>query len=221
MVNLKVLNLKKAKIDSLNYVQNCTQLENICVNTENGPFNYSILGRLPNLKILDMSGMRRYYIEDLSFLNNIEELNLSTNLLSDISPLSAMKNLRRLDVSNNPYLVDYHPIKDFPSLEYLNLDFNNATDFGFFEDLPKLKSISMEQTGFSDMRNLNHIKDLQDLNVSKNEIAHLDEFTNVKNLRSFDARFCQLTDIEFLRHAEKLERLNLFTNRITSIEPLR
>ena len=57
MVNLKVLNLKKAKIDSLNYVQNCTQLENICVNTENGPFNYSILGRLPNLKILDMSGM--------------------------------------------------------------------------------------------------------------------------------------------------------------------
>lgn len=72
MISLEKLDLKRAKIDSLDYVENCRHLKEIKINTENGPFNYSVLGMLPELVRLDMGGMRRYYIEDLSFLSHIE-----------------------------------------------------------------------------------------------------------------------------------------------------
>lgn len=78
-----------------------------------------------------MSGLRRFNIDDLSYLNHLESLNLATNLFNDLSALSSMQNLRHLDVSNNPYLTDYDPLKDFPSLKSLKMDYNYPEDFDF------------------------------------------------------------------------------------------
>ena len=119
MLNLEVLNLKKSKVDSLEYLENCKKLRELKINTENGPFSYAVLGTLPKLTKLDMSGMRRFTVDDLNYITHIEELNLDTNLVSDISPLLVMKNLRILNVANNPYLTDYSILKQFPKLESL------------------------------------------------------------------------------------------------------
>ena len=94
MIHLEVLDLKKAKIDSLEHIIHCKKLEELRINTENGPFNYSILGTLKHLKKLDMSGMRRFYIDDLTYISTLESLNLSTNLMSDLSPLLSITHLK-------------------------------------------------------------------------------------------------------------------------------
>ena len=99
MIDLEVLNLSKAKVDSLIYLEHCKKLEEVHINTENGPFSYAILGVLKKLKKLDMGGMRLFNIEDLTYLSNVEELDLNTNLMSDLSPLLSMKNLKKLNVS--------------------------------------------------------------------------------------------------------------------------
>lgn len=48
MIDLEVLNLSKAKVDSLIYLEHCKKLEEVHINTENGPFSYAILGVLKN-----------------------------------------------------------------------------------------------------------------------------------------------------------------------------
>ena len=56
-----------------------------------------------------MRGMRLFNIEDLTYLSSVEVLDLSTNLMSDLStPLLSMENLTELNLSNCPYIgVDY------------------------------------------------------------------------------------------------------------------
>ena len=51
-----------------------------------------------------MRGMRLFNIEDLTYLSSVEVLDLSTNLMSDLSPLLSMESLTELNLSNCPYI---------------------------------------------------------------------------------------------------------------------
>ena len=221
MINLEYLNMKKAKIDSLVYLEKCAHLKEVSINTENGPFSFAVLGRLKNLKKLDLSGMRLFNIDDLTYISTLEELDLSTNLMNDISALLSMENLRVLNVQNCPYLKDYSLLKEFPSLEELDMSYNVPDNFDFLRSLNKLQVLRMEQSGFSDMRELNHLSSLRKLDVSKNEITHVDDFITVGNLTTFKAQYCQLVSIEFLKKANQLIHLNINNNSIRDISPLK
>ena len=116
MIDLESLNLEKAKVDSLEYLERCKKLQEVSINTENGPFSYAILGTLKQLKKLNMRGMRLFNIEDLTYLSSVEVLDLSTNLMSDLSPLLSMESLTELNLSNCPYISDYSVLTQFPNL---------------------------------------------------------------------------------------------------------
>ena len=176
MIDLEYLNLERAKVDSLEYLERCKKLKEVYINTENGPFSFAILGSLKQLKKLHMAGMRLFNIQDLSYLENLEELDLSTNLMSDISPLMLMTNLKRLNLSNCPYIHNYDVLKDFPNLRSINLAYNQADDFHFLKDLEFCESLHLQQTGFTDLTLLNKMKNLKRLNVSKNEIKNMNLF---------------------------------------------
>ena len=53
MIDLESLNLEKAKVDSLEYLERCKKLQEVSINTENGPFSYAILGTLKQLKKIE------------------------------------------------------------------------------------------------------------------------------------------------------------------------
>ena len=72
MIDLESLNLEKAKVDSLEYLERCKKLQEVSIDTENGPFSYAILGTLKQLKKLNMRGMRLFNIEDLTYLSSVE-----------------------------------------------------------------------------------------------------------------------------------------------------
>ena len=91
MINLEELNLERSKVDNLVYLENAKKLHKLYISIENGPFPLSILGTLNELKELHMNKMWLYDIADLTYLKNIEVLDLSTNLFSDLSPLQYMK----------------------------------------------------------------------------------------------------------------------------------
>ena len=107
MIDLEELNLERSKVDNIIYLENTKKLRVLYIGIENGPFPVSILGTLKNLKELHMNKMWLYNIDDLTYLKSVEVLDLSTNLFSDLSPLTSMENLRSLDVSNCPYLKYY------------------------------------------------------------------------------------------------------------------
>lgn len=67
------------------------------------------------------------YIDKIDFLKNslnLEYLDLSYNIISDINSISELKNLRVLDLSNNK-IFDINPLKGFKLFYYLDLSENN------------------------------------------------------------------------------------------------
>ena len=130
MINLEELNLERSKVDNLVYLENAKKLHKLYISIENGPFPLSILGTLNELKELHMNKMWLYDIADLTYLKNIEVLDLSTNLFSDLSPLQYMKKtLRSLNLTNNQYLSDCSILEEFPNLEVLELSFDSIFPF--------------------------------------------------------------------------------------------
>lgn len=62
-------------------------------------------------------------ISDFAQLENLEELCLAGNGIEDITPLSNLKKLHMLDLSNNPLSAGIECLTSLPSLEVLNLSY--------------------------------------------------------------------------------------------------
>mgnify|MGYP000476557193 CR=1 FL=1 len=54
MIDLEYLNLERAKVDSLEYLERCKKLEEVYINTENGPFSFAILGSFEKVEKTDI-----------------------------------------------------------------------------------------------------------------------------------------------------------------------
>ena len=71
------------------------------------------------------------YLNDSSFLSgmkSLEVLIISGSPIKDLSPLSACKNLRILEIANCGYITDLSPLEDCESLEMLNISHTKATE---------------------------------------------------------------------------------------------
>lgn len=222
MINLEELNLERSKVDNLVYLENAKKLHKLYISIENGPFPLSILGTLNELKELHMNKMWLYDIADLTYLKNIEVLDLSTNLFSDLSPLQYMKKtLRSLNLTNNQYLSDCSILEEFPNLEVLELSFDSIKDFSFLKKLKNLKDLRLIQSGLSDLRILKGLNKLEKLDISENRVTHTEVLKDMKNLRYFKASCCFLHDIDFLKNAKELVEVNVYNNSITDISVLK
>jgi len=78
-------------------------------------------------------------ISALSIMINLRELWLGTNYISDISVLSDVINVQRLDLQNN-YISDISSLVDLTNLTRLNLRDNFLNIAAYREHLPQIKS---------------------------------------------------------------------------------
>ena len=79
------------------------------------------------LRGLKLKTFTEQNVEDYCLLNNINsdnitELFLYNNELTDISGIKLFKNLKHLDLFNNK-ITDISAVKDLNKLKYLNIDF--------------------------------------------------------------------------------------------------
>jgi hypothetical protein len=78
-------------------------------------------------KVLDLSDNMITDLTPLFSLPLIQDLNLSDNRIEDIHVLSNLLNLKRLKISNN-YIDDFSPLYELPLLEYVDLTGNDISD---------------------------------------------------------------------------------------------
>lgn len=91
--------------------------------------NCSELRYLEDVKYADFG--HDEYLNDSSFLSgmkSLEVLIISGSPIKDLSPLSACKNLRILEIANCGYITDLSPLEDCESLEMLNISHTKATE---------------------------------------------------------------------------------------------
>ncbi len=142
------------------------------------------------------------------------EVDIERVSISNLRPLKAFVNLRRLSVSDVP-IIDISDISELVLLEELKINQAPMSDLAPISSLVNLTSLDLSNTGIEDLRSLSGLQELEKLNVSA---------TNVKILRGLEALYTlkQLdiasTNVRTLRHIQtlsNLEKLVCYNTRLS------
>ena len=167
------------------------------------------LGKAPEDPITaeEMATLEQLYAEyknisdltGLEFAKNLTTLYLHDNALSDISPLAALTNLRKVGISDNPFLSDISPLAS----------------------LTKLREVSFRDTEVSDLSPLASLRDLEVIDASAAPITTLAPLAGLKNLQKLDTVHTDITDLSPLAGLTNLTRLRLYDCKATDLSPLK
>ena len=173
---------------------------------------------LPNNTLTNLNGINKY--KDLSVLN------VSNNTLADISGVKDADKLVSLDISFNPDIKDYTPLKtlyepnDYPTYEELVKDWAEAPSKDKvdikYNHRDEYEYLNVSNNKISDISLFNEL-DVYNLDLSGNEISDLSSFNN-ENIMEINLAYNKgLSNIDKL---SKVRGLNVSSNNITDISDL-
>ncbi len=143
-------------------------------------------------------------LEGLQFAVNLESLGLPDNSVSDLSPLSALVQLRNLDLAKNDNITDISVLQNLVNLETIDLSANNISDLSPLQDLGALRELRMSFNTVSDLSPLQGLTELRVLLLTGNLIEEVDALANLTNLRRLLLSRNPIVDISGLAENEGL-----------------
>lgn len=148
------------------------------------------IGKLIGLNHLDFSSN---YIErifpDVNLLDNLQTLDLTENLIVEITSISGHPSLKELNLSSNR-IKSLDGLEDLPTLHTLNVSNNFLIRMDQL-DLPHLKKLDLSSNEITAMEGLEKLDSIVHLNMAKNLINDLDYLMVLKfnNLEEIDFGF--------------------------------
>ena len=176
---------------------------------------------------LDLSEQQLTKIPEIvSKLNNLQELNLSQNKLTNLTGVENLSNLQVLNIGMNNFKTFPLEITKFKNLKSLSIWWNDIKTFPeiFFIQNTKIEELDMTSMFEFDFKsNLNKIhlfKNLKRLNLGNNQIPDLTiQFDKLENLEVFGyirQDSIDLKDLCFrLAKCKKLKTVHFSANNIS------
>lgn len=115
-------------------------------------------------------------------LAEIKFLDLSTFLLSDLSPLQGLTQITGLKLRNN-HISDLTPLQSLTNLEDLDLSYNKITDISPLKSLTKLVRVNLSYNQIVDISPLQSLKILNEINLNNNQVADITSLKPLSKLR--------------------------------------
>ncbi|CAL5374311.1 unnamed protein product [Camellia sinensis] len=199
-------------------------------------FNNSILstlGGLTSLKSLYLGANNlegTINIDALKYLNNLEELDFSSNRLdgftthSDFERLSVLSKLKVLTLAGNLFSHSIiSSLNAFPSLKTLDLSNNaiNGSIMEEFRNMSNLEELDLGSTSLDDIKGLQRLSLLSNLKVLKLDnnilsnsiLSSLSALSSLKTLHLSNSNLRGSIDIGELHNMSNLEELDLSDNQ--------
>ncbi|EDR25961.1 podocan precursor, putative [Entamoeba dispar SAW760] len=176
------------------------------------------------LSVLALLGNKISFISEKQTKSfpKLHKLDVSQNLLSDISSLINLTCLSHLDLSQNS-ITDITPLIQLENLEFLSLSVNyiHSLPDGFTK-LRKLKTLDLDHNFFETIPTTICECPLQSINLNGNSIKKIPiEFTKLQSLHMFSIACNQLTELpSFFSLLSNLNSLDIDHNPLTSINLL-
>ena len=147
-------------------------------------------------------------VNDLTGLSFFSELEtFSANYLgggiSDLSPLSGLTKLTKLDLSGNQ-ISDVSPISGLTHLTRLGLEMNQISDISPLAGLTNLITLSLYDNEISDLNPLSGMIQLKELDISYNNITDVSPLANLTDLTKLYLQGNQMNDLSSLSGLTKL-----------------
>ena len=225
-------NLKKLKYLSLGIVgkdtdlsplKNLKNLEDIYIRYKNElDIDFSPVGSLSKLKKLQMEnasheiyGTNRYGINDLSFLQNLSNLeNISLDYVYgyeySYEDFKNLINLKEIEINHTRYIYDLSFLKDCTNLEKINLGSAiRVNNLDCFKNMKNLKVISLEtECEVRDISGLRGLTKLEEVSINNTNDLELDLSIFADN--SAEILYLTLGNVTKITNASSLKnKLNL------------
>ncbi len=176
---------------------------------------------MAKLTILRAKGRNIKDLTGLEYAVNLEELWISDNPVSDLSPLSGCTKLIRLFAWDTPNISDISPLANLTKLEQLEVTGSNVRDISSLVRLTNLRVLQFYSSDISDISPLSGMTKLEKVRFRHSDVEDITPLANLIHLEWLDLASNAVFDLSPLRNLIRLEFLDLGWNRISNIEPLR
>ncbi len=191
--NLKVLILSDCDLDSLEGIEELTELRVLYVR-RNRLRDIEPVRNLEHLAYFDCAYNNIDDYSALCSLTEMKELGIGDNGMAytDLSPL---ENMTRLSALYAPFcgIDDISVLKNMPDLEYLQLFHNDISDISALANLEKLDYLELGLNKIKNIDALSGLKRLTHINLESNPIPQddLEKYYTPKEEDYFDVTFCE------------------------------
>ena len=124
---------------------------------------------LNGLEKLEARGFGIRDLTGLEYAENLRQLYLNNNQISNLSPISGLQRLRRLSLNKNN-VSDVSGLSGLTTLQWLRLNDNRISTVAPLETLVNLKTLELSNNRFSDARPLGALTGLAHLRLDGNPI---------------------------------------------------
>jgi Leucine-rich repeat (LRR) protein len=187
---------------------------------------------LGNNSISSLYVLTNYYGEYSSFNNlinmpaeikplfmKLEDLNVSSNTISDLEAITYFKNIKKLNVNGNS-IVDISPLAKLKNLETLDLSNNQIVSIDSLKFLTQIKELNITGNQVIDISVVKYMTNLENFSAASCPISDPKPLSTLTKLRILQLSNCYFTDLSFLKNMKSIEVLYLNGSSVQDFSPL-
>ena len=157
-----------------------------------------------DLEELDLSYTLVTELTPLAGLTNLKELDLSGTPVTELTPLAGLTNLQKLWLINTP-VTEFKPLASLTNLKELNLFGTQVTELTPLAGLANLKELSLSLTPVTKLKPLARLTNLEILTLSYTQVRELKPLARLTNLQDLYLYGTQVEDRHELNHLQNLK----------------
>jgi len=158
-------------------------------------------------------------LSPLSGLANLRRLDLDGTEVRDLSALSRLANLERLQIAGTQ-ISDVSPLSGLTNLRVLSLFGTQVADLSPLSGLTHLDWLDLSRTPISYVSTLSHLTDLQGLTLADTSISALSALSGLAKLKFLNLDRTPVRDVSALSQLANLEVLYLSQTLVSGVSAL-
>ena len=158
-------------------------------------------------------------IYGIEFCLNLDTLDIGENSISDLFPLSNLKQLSILNVDNNK-ITDIEPLRGLGRLTNLYLNNNNLSSINAISNLTKLTHLFLNNTNIQDVSTLSNLLNLQYLTLSANPLNNFESINGINSLKTLELLDLEQFNFSDIKDITNLQTLYLTNTPVVNLDPV-
>ncbi|MGW5954546.1 leucine-rich repeat domain-containing protein [Bacillus mycoides] len=217
LLQIKTLSIYSGEgINEIAGLEYMTNLEKLTLR-ESNVTDISVISGLRHLKYLDLSSNPIESIQPVSKLENLDMLFLRDNKIADLTPLSQMKKIKIVDLIGNN-IKDLTPLFTVLSLEEVYLANNQISNLSGIEKLKNVNLLWIGNNKISDVEPISKMSNLIELEIADSEIKDISSLSKLVKIQVLNLEENYISDISPLSNLTNLHEINLGANEISDIK---
>lgn len=217
MIFVEDLAIDSVPSGQLSYLSNLSNLVSLQIrNTAVSTDDLKLIGALPNLQNLTLSGCGLSTAAGLETATSLVYLDLSQNTIRDLTPMETITGLQTLILNHNA-VNDLTALSNLKELRMLDVGYNLLSSISPIFNCPALTNLNAESNTLTSLTGIEKLSSLQILNLAGNTLSDLSPLAGCIGIQELNASENFLTDITPLSALNQLQILNFSRNNVTAL----